>query len=83
MESLLIEIKRKVDSFKCKRTTSMAESDIRMVKLRQEISGCFRSDDGGSLFCRIRSYIFSCNKSWQDIMESLNEEAIENNYKMK
>jgi hypothetical protein len=59
------EALRFAHDFRVPFTNNPCEQDIRMVKLQQKISGCWRTDESAERYLRVRSYISTARKQGQ------------------
>jgi len=50
---------------------NVSERALRMVKLHQKVSGCFRSSLGGQVLCRVRGYLSTMKKQGQALFAAL------------
>ena len=62
---------RFITNFQVPFDNNMAERDLRMIKVKQKISGTFMSRAGGKIFARIKGYISTVKKNGHNVMDEL------------
>ena len=65
------EVLRFAHDFRVPFDNNLSERDLRMIKLQQKISGCWRTRQGAERFLAIRSYLSTARKQEQSPIDAL------------
>jgi transposase len=67
------EVLRFAHDFRVPFDNNLSERDLRMIKLQQKISGCWRTTAGAERFLAIRSYLSTARKQGQRPIDVLGQ----------
>jgi transposase len=65
------QVLRFAHDFRVPFDNNQAERDIRMIKLQQKISGCWRTITGAEQFLALRAYLSTARKNQRPIIDAL------------
>ena len=71
LKTFKTETLRFMSNFDVPFTNNLAEQDLRMMKVKMKISGCFRTLDGAKIFASLRSVVSTARKQGANILQTL------------
>lgn len=78
MKNVKIETLRFLGNKNIPFDNNLAERDLRMMKLKMKVSGCFRSPYFAKIFCLLRSFISTALKRGFKILKAIEQAFIDN-----